>query len=143
MCKLNNILSGNARQTGIRIGCEQQAILYHKNITGIETRPCSYTPTDSLYKNETCYGLELNITDTNSFHPVTFGIHVISVLFKLYPQQIKGRAYVTNVNLTGGGHLDKLLGVKNTLELFRSNASIETNVSKIWSKEIARYLLYS
>jgi uncharacterized protein YbbC (DUF1343 family) len=100
-------------------------------------------PADSLYKNEPCHGLELNVTDTNQFHPVAFGVNLISVLFKLYPQQVKEKAYVTNVNPTGGGHLDKLLGIKNALDLFRSNALIETEVSGYWQEEITPYLLYN
>src|SRR5436190_15233392 len=116
--------------------------LKNKNFTGIDLKPCSYVPVDSLYKSETCYGLELNITDTNKFYPVTFGVHLISALCKLFPYAIKERAYITNVNPTGGGHLDKLLGVKNAFELFRSNASVETNVSEYWQEEIANSLLY-
>src|SRR6185436_7700618 len=110
---------------------------------GIDLKPCSYEPADSLYKNETCYGLELNLTDANKFRPVAFGIDLISILFNLYPRQLKERAYVTNVNPTGGGHLDKLLGIKNAFDLFRSNAFIETDVSGYWLKEIGHYLLYS
>ena len=113
-----------------------------KKIAGIEIKPCSFLPTDSLYKNEKCYGLELNLTDANKFHPVAFGVHLISTLFNLFPHEIKERAYITNVNPTGGGHLDKLLGLKNAFELFRSNASIETNVSDYWPEEIANSLLY-
>ena len=99
-------------------------------------------PGDSLFKNETCYGLELNITDAKKFLPVAFGVHLISTLFKLFPSEIKERAYITNVNPSGGGHLDKLLGIKNAFELLRSNASIETDVSEFWPEEIANSLLY-
>ena len=119
-----------------------QEEMENKKITGIEIRPCAYLPTDSLYKNEKCYGLELNLTDANKFQPVAFGVHLISTLFKLYPFEIKERAYITNVNPSGGGHLDKLLGIKNAFELFRSNTSVETNVSKYWQEEIANSLLY-
>jgi uncharacterized protein YbbC (DUF1343 family) len=120
-----------------------QVELNKRNCAGIEIKACSYMPIDSLYKDETCHGLELNVSDTNKFHPVAFGIDLIKALFKLYSQQVKERAYVTNVNPTGGGHLDKLLGIKNAFDLFRSNAFIETEVSGYWSKEIGHYLLYS
>ena len=82
------------------------------------------------------------ITDEKTIQPVSFGIKLMSSLFELYPQQIKERAYVTNANPTGSGHLDKLLGIKNAFDLLRSNASIETNVSEIWSAEITSFLLY-
>ena len=122
---------------------ELEIELNKRNCAGIEIRSCSYMPIDSLYKNETCNGLELKVTDTNKFHPVAFGIDLINVLFKLYPHLVKERAYVTNVNPTGSGHLDKLLGIKNAFDLFRSNAFIETDVSGYWSEEIEHYLLYN
>ena len=56
---------------------ELQVEMGNKKITGIEIRPCYYLPTDSLYKNEKCYGLELSVTDTNKFHPVVFFIDII------------------------------------------------------------------
>jgi hypothetical protein len=84
----------------------------------------------------------LNLTEANKFRPVAFGIDLISVLFKLYLHQVKERAYVTNVNPTGDGHLDKLLGIKNAFDLLRSNAFIEPDVSIHWPEEIAPYLLY-
>src|SRR6188768_3404844 len=65
---------------------ELQLEMENKKITGIEIKPFSYLPADSLYKNEKCYGLELTITDANKFRPISFGIDLISVLFKLYPQ---------------------------------------------------------
>ena len=116
--------------------------LKKKNMKGVDMNPCSYLPTDSLYKDEKCYGLELNVTDAYQFHPVAFGIHVIAALFKLYPSHVKERAYVTNANPSGGGHLNKLLGIKNAFDLFKSNASIETEVFNYWQKEISSYLLY-
>jgi len=121
---------------------ELQVEMEDKKIPGIQIKPCSYVPIDSLYKNEICYGLELNLTDANKFHPVAFGTDLISVLFKLYSHQVKERAYVTNANPTGGGHLDKLLGIKNAFEFFRSNATVETDVFEYWQEEITNSLLY-
>ena len=118
------------------------SVIDQKISAGISVKPISYSPADSLYKDEKCYGLELSVIDKNKFRPVAFGIHLISMLLKLYPQHIQERAYVTNANPTGGGHLDKLLGIKNAFALLKSNASIETNVSQNWSEEMDQYLLY-
>ena len=122
---------------------ELQNALIQNNLSGLDIKCCTYIPINSLYKNENCNGLELIVIDKNKFCPVAFGINLISMLIKLYPLQVKERTYVTNANPTGSGHLDKLLGIKNALDLLRSNASIETNVSKIWSKELGHFLLYS
>ena len=122
---------------------ELQLELKKKNRIGVDLKPCSYIPTDSVYKNETCYGLELNLIDPNKFRPVAFGIDLISVLFTLYPDQMKERAYTTNVNPTGGGHLDKLLGVKNAFELLKHGKTIQTDLSQTWLSEITSSLLYN
>ena len=122
---------------------ELQMELKNKNVTGIDLKPCSYIPADSLYKNETCYGLELNLTDANKFRPVVFGIDLIFVLLKLYPQWVKERAYITNANPSGGGHLDKLLGIKNVFEILKDGKTIQTDFSKTWLSEISSFLLYN
>ena len=114
-----------------------------KNIKGIDLKTCSYMPTDSLYKNENCYGLELNTIEKAIFHPVAFGIELVSTLIKLYPQQVQQRAYVTNVNPTGDNHLDRLLGIKGSFQLLRSGHSLQTEISQSWQNEIAPFLLYS
>ena len=121
---------------------ELQQGLLDKLIFGIKSKPCSFVPVDSVYKGENCNGLELTITDEKTIQPVSFGIKLISLLLNLYPQHIKERAYVTNTNPTGKGHLDKLLGIKNAFDIFKSNASIETDVSQIWPTAITSYLLY-
>lgn len=122
---------------------ELQLELKKKDRNGVDFNSCCYIPADSLYKNETCYGLELNLTNVNKFRPVAFGIDLISALFKLYPDQMKERAYVTNVNLTGGGHLDKLLGMKNASDLLKQGKTIQTDISKTWLSEISSFLLYN
>lgn len=114
-----------------------------KGLDGINIQPVSYTPADSLYMNEECNGLELTVIDPENFHPVSFGIDLISSLFSLYPTKIEERAYKTNANPGGGGHLDKLLGVKGSFELLRSASSISTDVSKQWIEATSSSLLYN
>ena len=116
--------------------------LSDKLIFGIKSKLCNYVPNDSLYKGENCNGLELMITDEKTLQPVSFGIKLLSLLFELYPQQIKERAYVTNVNPTGGGHLDKLLGIKKSFALIKSGNKPNTDISDPWTTEIAPFLLY-
>ncbi len=121
---------------------ELQDQLFEKMIFGIKTRSCSYVPTDSLYAGEECFGLELNITDEKTFYPVSFGIKLISLLMKLYPAHIKERLYYTNANPSGAGHLDKLLGIKNSFELLRSGAAIETTPPGAWFEKMKLGDLY-
>jgi uncharacterized protein YbbC (DUF1343 family) len=116
--------------------------LLDKLIFGIKTRPCSYVPNDSLYNGETCYGLELTITDEKTIQPVSLGIKLITSLLDLYPQHITERAYVTNANPTGTGHLDKLLGIKNAFDSLKSGELPKTDISSQLTQEITSHLLY-
>lgn len=122
---------------------ELKTIIIQKDLPGIDIKSCSYIPTDSLYKNENCNGLKFQITDRERFRPVSFGIHLIAALFKLYPNQVKERAYVTNANPSGMGHLDKLLGIKNASNLFKQGTAIKTEVAGPWTIEVSPYLLYN
>lgn len=122
---------------------ELQQWLLEKKIPGIKTQPCSYIPDDSLYKGEKCEGLEIINIDEKSFYPVSFGISLISLLLENYPEQVKERLYITNVNPSGETHLDRLLGIKNSFELLRSGEVFLTDISTTWPEEITPYLLYN
>jgi len=111
-----------------------------KTFGGINISTVSYTPGSGLYENEKCNGLELSVTDPNKFFPVAFGVHLLSMLFEFYPEQMEERAYITNANPTGKGHLNKLLGIKDSFQLLRSNEIINTDVSKTWRTEVTPYL---
>jgi uncharacterized protein YbbC (DUF1343 family) len=114
-----------------------------KRFPGIDLKAVSFIPIDSLYKNEECNGLELTITDSGKFHPVAFGTGLISSLISLYPNQIEERAYKTNANPSGGGHLDKLIGMKDSFKLLRSGNTISTDIVRSWTEEINPFLLYN
>ena len=114
-----------------------------KNLPGISVKTCTYTPADSLYKEEKCYGLELIITDEQKLGPVKTGIELLKTLISLYPEKIEERFYTTRANPSGGGHLDKLLGIENAFEQIRNGYHIDNDVSKSWPKIIRPFLLYS
>ena len=113
-----------------------------KNFSGIAAKKISYTPADSLYKNEPCNGLALSITDKNSLRPVAAGLGIISMLMQLYPEKINERLYKTNANPSGSGHLDKLTGVKNSFFLLKATQPFPTDVSVSWQGEMSNHLLY-
>jgi uncharacterized protein YbbC (DUF1343 family) len=114
-----------------------------KNLNGINAKIITYTPNDSLYKNEKCNGLELSITDKNALRPVANGLSIISLLMQLYPEKIKERLYKTNANPSGSKHLDKLMGVRNAFLLLKAGEHFPTDFSSFWQGEINDHLLYN
>ncbi len=113
-----------------------------KNLPGISVKTCTYTPTDSLYKEEKCSGLELFITEPLKLRPVKTGIEILRTLIHLFPAEIKQRLYSTRANPSGLGHLDKLLGVENVFEKIKNNTPLLTEVAAEWTGNINSFLLY-
>jgi uncharacterized protein YbbC (DUF1343 family) len=114
-----------------------------KDLPGIAADTISYTPAESLYKQETCHGLQLTVTDPAVLRPVQTGIELLKSIARLYPQFIEERLYTTLVNPSGKGHLDKLIGLPASFEKIRKNEMILTGLSDSWKNEITPFLLYS
>ncbi|MCF7832569.1 MAG: DUF1343 domain-containing protein [Candidatus Marinimicrobia bacterium] len=67
--------------------------LTKRNLNGIEMKVVTFTPEDipgtamdPKYKGELCQGLALAVTDPVHFRSLEFGVHLINVLQKLYPE---------------------------------------------------------
>ena len=123
-------------------GEQLQGALATLSIGGVTVERTAYVPTEGLYKGERCEGIRLTVTDPLILQPVGLGISLLRQLFRLYPKHIQMRLYKTVANPGGAGHLDKLLGLPDSFDLFRSNAEIPTDVKDQWAAMIAPYLLY-
>lgn len=72
--------------------------LSKQNIEGIDIEAVSFIPTEipgvasnPKYKNEKCYGINIRVTNRNKFESVKFGIKLVTLLHKLFPNEIKFR----------------------------------------------------
>lgn len=117
-------------------------------LQGIKSVPISFIPEWSKYETQTCYGIELIITDKNSFKPVKTGLSLINLLLNLYPQQIKPHLYITIANPSGKNHLDKLTGLKSIwkvlskpVDAFQKQINDLTSTNN-WIEKIKPFLLY-
>ena len=57
-----------------------------RNISGVRFVPMSFTPTDAVYKGQTCSGVNLVLVDRNSLDAPELGVELASALRRLYPQ---------------------------------------------------------
>ncbi|MEZ5386522.1 MAG: DUF1343 domain-containing protein [Prosthecobacter sp.] len=55
-------------------------------LPGVQFTPIRFTPTTSIFKNETCGGVRIAITDRNALKPVETGIAIVCALQRLYPK---------------------------------------------------------
>jgi uncharacterized protein YbbC (DUF1343 family) len=53
-------------------------------LPGAQWRPLHFIPTFSKHNGEACHGCQLHVTDPAAFRPVTAGVHLLSVLKRLY-----------------------------------------------------------
>ncbi|MDQ8004086.1 MAG: DUF1343 domain-containing protein [Pedobacter sp.] len=100
----------------------------------------TFKATVAPYLNDICHGLRIIPKNLHSFKPVAYVIMLISLMARLFPNHLKERNYLTNVNPNGEKHLDKLLGLSNSLEKIITN-KIDTNVPN-WLNTVKPYLIY-
>jgi uncharacterized protein YbbC (DUF1343 family) len=125
------------------INGEQLADILHSILQNVVVTPVQYIPRAGIYSNESCNGIELQITKPSAYRAVESGILILQTILRLYPQQARERLYITNANPTGERHMEKLLGCKYALERLKNRESINIDVSEFWYGMIHPYLLYS
>ena len=108
-----------------------------KQIPGVRFTAASFTPSEGLYKGETCAGVKLEINDGGAFDSIRTGLEIADSLHRLYPERFQ----VTK--------LMDLLASQSTVDaLIRYQAP--TAIIASWADELAqfrtlraKYLLYN
>ncbi len=108
------------------------------DLQGIKVESVKYTPvaienmsTYPKYKNEECNGIKLTITNRNLFEPVKFGINLIYVFHKLYPENFSFRE----------NWIDKLWGSSFLRESILDNKTPDI-IFKAYQKELQNFKEY-
>lgn len=114
----------------------------------VKTKAIQFIPTESKYANETCNGIEFDVQNLQQFNSVQNGLLLIKLIKDWHPDHFQWKPYPTNVNPTGKNHLDKLLGIHQSEQLFdlhlndfKNKIAAITN-AQLWQKSIQPYLLY-
>ena len=107
-----------------------------RDISGVRFIPITFTPASSIYANQLCGGVNIELTDRNSLDAPELGAEIASALQHLYPDQYK---------IAG---LDTLMVNKASLEALASGED-PRRVAEEWQDEIekfeairTKYLLY-
>jgi uncharacterized protein YbbC (DUF1343 family) len=119
--------------------------LKKRDISGLKIEPIEYVPVDMpgyamnpKFKDQTVKGLELTVTDPVNFKSVEFGVHLIEILQKYYPDDFEmgkprmGRTWGNN------DLYDMILDGKSATEIIASYREELLQFMKIREK----YLLY-
>lgn len=75
-------------------GQELASYLNRRNIAGVRFVPLRFTPNTSVFKDESCSGINIVVTDRAKFRAVRTGIEIAVALRQLYPNDWKVDSYL-------------------------------------------------
>ena len=110
------------------------------NLAGVMFRPTFFTPTFSKHTNELCKGIELHITNINSFEPVKTGYLIVDIIRNDYQEF----DFIPPFSKGGKPFIDLLTGSDD----IRNNVSLEKILNQMnndglnFTKEKRRYEIY-
>src|SRR5262249_24256610 len=100
-------------------------------------------PTARKYERQACRGVLIDIADSKSLRPVRLGLYLIAASIRMHPKEFTFAPYPTAANETGGGHLDRLVGIPIRSDLESGKFDLESMTSPdSWADRVSRKLLY-
>lgn len=113
-------------------------------LPGVTFRAASFTPFFSKHSGKLSHGIQIHITNRNSFKPVETGLHIVKAIHDMYPEDFQFRAE----NSAGISFFDNLMGNGWVREAIEEGKSVE-EISHQWQEELdqfnqtrKQYLLY-
>jgi uncharacterized protein YbbC (DUF1343 family) len=125
-------------------------ILNEMGLDDVMVTPIHFTPSDqnNKYYGQACDGVEMEVREPAFFQSVSYGLILIRLIKQMYPQSFEWKPYPTLVNPTGRQHLDKLLGIAGSEQLFELPfAAFIAEITRVtqckgWRESIKEYLVY-
>lgn len=112
------------------------ARLHAAGLPGVRFREAWFTPTFEDFAGKLCGGVQVHVTDPNTFEPVRAGLVMLKTFCELYPQDVKVTSFAS-----------RLMGVPNLHERIWTE-NVETLVRE-WQADLKQfetlrkpYLLY-
>jgi beta-N-acetylhexosaminidase len=114
------------------------ARLNELNLTGVRFEATSFTPDQSKYREQKCYGVKIIISDRDLLEPFWTGVRIVSEIYRMYPDSFQWRSE----------HFDHLCGTSDIREAITKGTPLE-KLKERWQPELqvflqvrAKYLLY-
>ncbi len=123
-------------------------LLYEMGLDEVGVSVTEFTPSENKYVGLLCHGLQLQVRDYGYFQPVSFGMLLLRMIKQMYPKSFSWDTYPTMVNPSGTRHLDKLLGIGNSEEIFDLPLpKFIAEITKLtrcrdWENAVSGFLLY-
>ncbi|SFA95827.1 Uncharacterized conserved protein YbbC, DUF1343 family [Lentibacillus halodurans] len=123
---------------------ELAANLNDQGLEGVAFRAASFTPQFSKHSGELSHGIEIHVTDMESYEPIRTGVSIVKTIHDMYPEDFAFR----EENSQGVSFFDNLIGNGWVREKIEEGASVEEIVNT-WQPELDEfkqtredYLLY-
>ncbi|WP_077624634.1 exo-beta-N-acetylmuramidase NamZ family protein [Sediminibacillus massiliensis] len=123
---------------------ELAAALNSIDLPGVTFRAASFTPSFSKHAGSLSNGVELHVTDKDSFKPVETGLYLVKTIHDMYPEDFEFRAE----NSAGISFFDNLIGNGWIREAIEDGQSVEEMIAR-WQDGLEEfkqtrksYLLY-
>jgi uncharacterized protein YbbC (DUF1343 family) len=114
------------------------------DLQGVKFRAASFTPTFSKHAGKLSHGIQIHITDQDSFEPIVTGLHIVKTIHDMYPEDFQFRAEDSR----GISFFDLLTGNGWIREEIEAGTSVE-DIQAMWEAELnefkqvrEKYLLY-
>ena len=104
-------------------------------LDGVAFRPIAFVPSSSKHAGQECFGVQLHITDRESFRPVTTGLYIVATCRALAPEKFE---FLATSWEGRPPHFDLLAGSSRVREALLSNGSVEA-LTQTWIQDIARF----
>ena len=95
-------------------------------VSGVRFVPVRFTPKGSVFAGQECGGVQLIVTNRDSFAALDLGMVLATTLHRLYPQDLKV------------GRLSRLLAHPATLDAVRDGRPL-LEIKALWAEERERF----
>ncbi|GAB3799107.1 DUF1343 domain-containing protein [Virgibacillus kimchii] len=116
---------------------EFAAAMNDLDLPGVTFRAASFTPMFSKHSGDLSHGVQIHVTDKETFKPVETGLHTVKMLHDMYTDEVELTAF-----------FDNLLGNGWIREAIENGESVDSMVAE-WQEELREfkdlrqdYLLY-
>lgn len=114
------------------------------DLPGVKFRAASFIPTFSKHSGKLSHGIQIHITDYESFEPVVTGLHIVKTIHDMYPEDFEFRAEDSK----GISFFDLLTGNGWIREELEAGKSVQ-EIQSMWEDDLKefkqvreKYLLY-
>lgn len=106
-------------------------------LPGVIFRAASFTPAFSKHAGQLSHGIQVHVTDRESYLPIETGLHIVKTIYNLYPEQVQLTAFFNN--LIGNDWISQSIKEDMTVEEMKERWQGELKEFKEVRRE---YLLY-